>query len=109
MTERNRRIAALDDELRRGFEGGLVVETPGVEGLGPEIVARVHREVRAFAAFTPDDDPHGEHDFGSLGLEGRIVFWKVDYHDRRGRCHSPDPTDPERTLRVLTVMLAEEY
>jgi hypothetical protein len=88
---------------------------PGVEALGPTLVAsptlvaRVHEEVQAFAAFTPDNDPHGEHDFGSLRLEGRIVFLKVDYHDRRGRCHSPDPADPEQTLRVLTVMLAEEY
>ena len=109
MTEKSRRIAALNDELRRTFEGGLVVRTPGVEALGPELVARVQGEVQAFAAFTPDNDPHGERDFGSLTLEGRIVFWKVDYYDRRGRCHSPDPADPEQTLRVLTVMLAEEY
>ena len=109
MTEKSRRIAELNDELRRTFEDGLVVRTPGVEALGPELVARVQGEVQAFAAFTPDNDPYGERDFGSLTLEGRIVFWKVDYHDRRGRCHSPDPADPGVTLRVLTVMLAEEY
>lgn len=109
MTEKSRRIAELNDRLRQTFEDGLVVRTPGVEALGPGLVARVQGEVQAFAAFTPDNDPYGERDFGSLTLEGRIVFWKIDYYDRRGRCHSPDPTDPERTLRVLTVMLAEEY
>ena len=110
MTEKSRRIAELNDRLRRTFEGGLVVRTPGVEALGPELVARVQGEVQAFAAFTPDNDPYGERDFGSLRLEGRTVFWKVDYYyDRRGRCHSPDPADAGRTLRVLTVMLAEEY
>ena len=109
MTERSRRIAELNDRLRRTFEGGLVVRTSGIEALGPELVARVQGEVRAFAAFTPDNDPHGERDFGSLTLEGRTVFWKVDYYDRHGRCHSPDPADPGVTLRVLTVMLAEEY
>lgn len=109
MSEKSKRVAALNDELRRSFEGGLVVETPGIEGLGPELVAEVRQKVQAFASFTPDNDPHGEHDFGSLKLEERTVFWKVDYYDRRGRAHSPDPADPERTLRVLTVMLAEEY
>ena len=110
MTERkSRRIAELNDGLRRTFEDGLVVRTPGVEALGPELVARVQGEVRAFAAFTEDNDPYGEHDFGSLEVDGRRLFWKVDYFDRRGRCHSPDPADPGVTLRVLTVMLAEEY
>lgn len=109
MSEKGKRIAELNDELRRTFEGGMVVQTSGVEALGPELVARVHREVQAFSAFTGKNDPHGERDFGSLKLEGRIVFWKIDYYDRRGRCHSPDPADPEKTLRVLTLMLAEEY
>ena len=109
MTERSERIAQLNDELRRSFEDGLVARTAGVEALGSEFVARVLEAVQAFAAFTEDDDPHGERDFGSLTLEGRTVFWKVDYYDRRGRCHSPDPADPGKTLRVLTVMLAEEY
>ena len=110
MTERkSRRIAELNDRLRRTFEGGLVVRTPGVEALGPALVARVQGEVRAFAAFTEDNDPYGEHDFGSLEVDGRRLFWKVDYFDQRGRCHSLDPADPEQTLRVLTVMLAEEY
>ena len=110
MTERkSRRIAELNDGLRRTFEGGLVVRTPGVEALGPELVARVQGEVRAFAAFTEDNDPYGEHDFGSLEVDGRRLFWKIDCHDRQARYGSPDPADPGVTLRVLTVMLAEEY
>ena len=45
MTEkRSRRIAELNDRLRRTFEGGLVVRTPGVEALGPALVARVEEE-----------------------------------------------------------------
>ena len=35
-----------------------------------------------FSEFTPDNDPHGEHDFGSFTLVGREFFWKIDYHDR---------------------------
>ena len=52
-----------------------------------------------FSEFTPDNDPHGEHDFGSFTLVGREFFWKIDYHDR-GMIHgSEDPTDPEKTTR----------
>jgi len=44
-----------------------------------------------------------------LELEGEKLFWKIDYFDLAGEFGSEDPTDPKKTLRVLTVMLAEEY
>jgi hypothetical protein len=31
------------------------------------------------------------------------------YFDRNLKYHSPDPTDPAVTTRVITVMLADEY
>jgi Protein of unknown function (DUF3768) len=31
------------------------------------------------------------------------------YLDRSLNYHSPDPTDPAVTVRVITVMLADEY
>jgi hypothetical protein len=65
--------------------------------------------VRAFDAFTPDNDPHGERDFGSFELEGRTVFWKFDYYDLALEHGSEDPSDPLKTCRVLTIMLAEDY
>lgn len=107
--ERSKRIAALNDALRRTFEGGMVVHTPDIEALGPDRLSRLDEKMRAFAAFTPDNDPHGEHDYGSFDVDGRRVCFKIDYYDRRGRFASPDPADPEKTLRVLTIILAEEY
>jgi hypothetical protein len=65
--------------------------------------------VAAFDAFSEDNDPHGEHDFGSFEQNGDAIFWKIDYYDKSLQAGSPDPADPAVTTRVLTIMLAEEY
>lgn len=84
--------------------------TPGVMALGSAFLMRAVAAVIAFDAFTPDNDPYGEHDFGSLTLDGHKLFWKIDYYDRNDMtCGSEDPADPTVTHRVLTIMLASEY
>ena len=55
------------------------------------------------------NDPHEEHDFGSFKAEGRTIFFKIDYYDKSLTYHSPDPSAPSVTERVITIMLAEEY
>jgi hypothetical protein len=59
--------------------------------------------------FTTDNDPNGEHDFGSFTLVGRKFFWKIEYYDKELRYGSENPADPGVTTRVLTLMLASEY
>ena len=103
------RIRALNDAFRKTFTGGKVVMTASVAAL-PEIVrANALLEVVRFDHFTPDNDPHGEHDFGSFELCGRKFFWKVDLYDPTMEFGSEDPSDPTKTARVLTIMLAEDY
>jgi len=66
--------------------------------------------VIAFDDFNADNDPHREHDFGSFELDGEKLFWKIDYYSTDDPdLGSEDPSDLTKTLRVLTVMLAEEY
>ena len=67
------------------------------------------RAVKEYGAFDRDNDPYGEHDFGSLELHGERYFWKIDYYDEELQYHSPDPGDPKVTKRVLTIMHASEY
>lgn len=72
-------------------------------------VPSVLDQLRRYSAFTPDNDPYGEHGFGSIHHARQTVFWKFDYLDLDLTMHSPDPSDPAVTTRVLTIMLAEEY
>ena len=54
-------------------------------------------------------DPYEEHDFGSFEADGHKIFFKIDYYHSTLTVHSPDPSDPAVTNRVITIMLAEEY
>ena len=101
------KIRALNDHARQSFTGCRVVITQGIQAM--ENVPDLLDQVRWYDAFTPDNDPYGEHDFGSFNWGDVQVFWKWDYLDLDLTMHSPDPGDPTVTLRVLTVMLAEEY
>jgi hypothetical protein len=109
MDPRTQRIRALNDELRQNFGCGLAVMTPGIAALGQEAVERIVKTIAVFDDFCQANDPHEEHDFGSFEADGHTVYFKIDYLDRDLKYHSPDPTDPAVTMRVITVMLAEEY
>ena len=102
-------IGELSDRLRTTERGGMAVLTDGVASLGPETVATIFAAVRRFADFNPDNDPWGEHDCASLTVGEIRLIWKIDTYDRSLAALSPDPADPKVTVRVLTVMLADEY
>jgi Protein of unknown function (DUF3768) len=102
------RIAELNDAFRTTFVGGEVYLTRGVAAMATSQQAIMER-VRAFNDFSAENDPHGEHDFGSFEFSGEKIFWKIDCYDRDLKWGSPDPGDPSVTRRVLTILLAEEW
>ena len=101
------KLRALNDAARRTLVGCKVMLTSGVQALGrlPEVLAAV----RSFGDFNADNDPYGEHDFGSIELFDEKLFWKLEYYDIDLKFGSPNPADPAVTVRVLTIMLADEY
>jgi hypothetical protein len=104
------RIRELNDMLRSTFDtGGQVVLTAGVSQLSANRLSTLLAAVRGFSTFDADNDPHDEHDFGSVEIENEKFFWKIDYYDVTLVYGSPDPSDPAVTTRVLTIMRAEEY
>jgi hypothetical protein len=102
-------IRVLNDTFRSTFVGGRVLMTQGVDALPLDTKARVLLAVQSFSDFTKENDPHGEHDFGSFDLDGTTYFFKIDYYspDMQGGSECPD--DPSVTARVLTIMRADEY
>ena len=101
------KIAALNDHARHTFEGCRVVVTRGIQAMAdvPEVLDQVHR----YDAFTPNNDPYGEHDFGAITYKGHRIFWKIDCYDSNLTGGSINPADPSVTARVMTVFLASEY
>jgi len=102
-------IRVLHDNFRSTFIGGQMFMTAGMSELPLDVKANVFLKVKSFSAFDKDNDPHGEHDFGSFEVAGETFFWKIDYYDCDCRGGSEDPANPDITTRVLTIMLAEEY
>jgi hypothetical protein len=101
-------IAKLNDQFRRSSANDVYL-TAGIATLPMAGQQAIVRLVRTFDAFTPENDPYGEHDFGSFEYLGQTIFWKIDCYDMKLEWGSSDSADPSVTRRVLTIMLAEEY
>jgi hypothetical protein len=107
--DRTARIRELNDAFRKSFIGGEVMLTQGVDALAGDDKMALLAKVQGFGGFNTDNDPHGEHDFVSVEHDGTRYFGKLDYYATDMQHGSEDPADPRQTLRVLTIMRADEY
>lgn len=104
------RIRELNDRFRtQGLGNGSVMLTAGLKEGGRAFVLAAVKAVRGFESFSNANDPWGEHDFGSLEVQGQKVFWKFDYYTPDLKAGSENPANEALTHRVLTIMLASEY
>ena len=102
-------IKTLNDNFRKTFIGGRVMLTSGIRAKTQDEIAEILEKVRSFDNFTTANDPYDEHDFGSFDYKGQKIFWKIDYYDKNMQYLSEDPTDISKTIRTLTIMLAEDW
>lgn len=112
-------IAAQNDCFRRtiGFAPvwngaplhGMAVTTPGFRALPEFIQIALTREMVNFKAFDAENDPHGDHSFGVVSVNGHEAFWKLDLYDADFRYGAIDASDPHQVRRVLTLYLPSEH
>lgn len=102
-------VKTLNDNFRQTFTGGRVMLTTGINAKSQDDIAKILSKVRQFNHFTKANDPYNEHDFGSFDYKGEKIFWKIDYYDKNYQYLSENPSNPNITNRVLTIMLADEY
>ena len=104
-----KKIAELNDNLRKTFSGGYVMTSNGIVALGPKRKWEIIKKVKEFNDFDFKNNPSGERDFGAFADGNEQIFWKIDYYDKNLEFASEDPSNPEITNRVLTIYLASEH
>src|SRR5579863_8558883 len=102
--DRRATIIALNDQLRTTFKGGRVQMTPGVYELDDRLRGRALSVLARYRNFAPDS----EHDWGVFIFAGFAFEWRIEYRRADGTGTSPDPADPAKTLRVLTLYAADD-
>jgi hypothetical protein len=98
--ERIGRIRDLNDAFRKDPRGlGRVDQAPAVGRLGRAFIDKAVAAAASYDSFPPD---RPEHNGGSIVVNGHPLFFSIMYMDRAtGRVKSPDPSDPNKTLREL--------
>jgi uncharacterized protein DUF3768 len=102
--DRRAKIIELNDQLRTTFKGGRVQMTRGVYDLDGRLRGRALSVMARYNKF----DDGSEHDCGVFIFAGYSFEWRIEYRGKEGIGHSPDPADPEKTLRVVTLYAFED-
>ncbi len=105
------RVREFNDAFRESFDPklGIVVTTAGVDALSSSLRTTALRRVMAHEPLAAFTDLTREHDFACFEIAGHRFSFKIDCYDPKLQHRSPDPKDPAKSTRVLTLMLAAEY
>lgn len=110
------RIAELNQRCRQGLdlEAKLVITNTCFAMLAKDQLDRLILSTQVQKALrdwkpAANDESDNEQDFGILYVRDQKLFFKIDYYDRTLEWGSEDPANPEVTIRVMTVMMPEDY
>lgn len=104
-----KRIRDLNDACRSTFTRCSIVMTAALMEVPPNRRAGILKKVRELEEFNDDNDPYHEHDMAFFEDGGERFFFKFDYFDVSLEHGSDDPSDEEKTRRVLTIGFASDY
>jgi hypothetical protein len=103
-TDRRAKVIELNDELRTTFKGGRVQMTRNVYDLDDRLRGRALAVMARYDRFDRDS----EHDCGVFIFAGYSFEWRIEYRGKNGTGVSPNPSDSEQTLRVLTLYAIDD-
>jgi Protein of unknown function (DUF3768) len=102
--DRRDKIIELNDRFRTTFKGGRVQMTPSIYDLDARLRGRALYVMSRYNKFHDDC----EHDWGVFIFGGYSFEWRIEYRGKDGTGVSPDPADPEKTFRVLTLYAIDD-
>ncbi len=102
--DKRARIIELNDQLRTTFKGGRVQMTRCVYDLDDRLRGRALSVLARYNKF----DDGSEHDWGTFIFAGFAFEWRIEYRGKGGIGRSPEPADPEKTFRVLTLYAIDD-
>lgn len=104
--QQHSQIAALNDQFRGGNGSlGLYSLSPQVESL-PALQQQALLEAVSATHYFIEPQAH---DFGLVSLDETDFLWEIDYYSPDLKETSPNPADPAATVRVLSILRADEY
>lgn len=103
------RLRQLNNAFRKTGEGGITTISMAVHAIGPKAVSEIRAAIAAFTGFDSSGSEESEHDYGTINYQGQMVYWKIDYFDEDVAFASSDATDPDVTVRVMTILLASDF
>jgi hypothetical protein len=110
------RIRQLNDRCRQGRDptARIVITAQCLatfaagDGIENQLLAQA-KLIAAVRRFPFGEADRSERDFGEVVVDGRRVWFKIDYYDPALAFGSENPADASVTCRVLTIMLPEDY
>lgn len=98
-----------NDALRMSRIGGEIACTNSVYNLPRHEHRAIIKAVCEFNSFDDEKRQSFAHDYGVLTVDGRMVIWKIESHDVELEFPAYDAAPLDTEVRVLMIMLAEEY
>lgn len=107
--QRDERIRALNDELRRERETsfGFSEMTTRVALLPDQTIKELWNQVASFDKFYSGQDAYDLHEYGVIEHGGHKVSWEIGYYDNELNAVSGQPESATETIRVLTLDLVK--
>lgn len=102
-TSRTHQIATLNDTFRSKLDRANIYVTLELVLKGQPFLKNLLAKVSDTSKTMPTHATDNERSFGPVSEGGVTAEWTIDYYGLDGEQASPDPSDPEKTIRTLTL------